>query len=215
MRRLLKKYGVATVFGLAALGLVIVMARDVAKAYGATNAPFTSEQGQSAKTYWPPLLDLYGVNFIQQSGNTWQYSVQPKYGGGLSGTYKQLRPLDTIPAIRVQLILPPGMKLIRYYVQSTDLMWRNSNHLGRQPVTNRKVVLVGGKPTWLYQGLNEGIIPTARFWLSLPNGRSQRCFSAVAVGLTRYRGRWVRIPHAPAQMAQPPGCSAAGTTTTP
>jgi hypothetical protein len=178
----------------------------------AGRAQAAPESRDQASKYYPPLVQNWRVfGPLKRQGNAAQYAIGLLHRGVLPYPVIE-RKKDIIPAMRTQLILPAGVKLLTrgsYKSRFSDHLWRSYWHRPI-PKTNLRWRIIHGAPTWkvLRVGANA---PRVAFWVS---GKPGQCFQAKTMGLYRRNRRWIRIPDAPVQTARTCLPSPTSTTTT-
>lgn len=181
--------------------LIAVKLADLARA-----AP--ASRGHASTHHSPLMLTLRVVGPLKRRGNAARYAIRLVHRGMMrSGTARR----NIVPAMRTQLILPDGMKLLRrgsYSSRFSDRLWRSYWHRPI-PDTNLRWRIIRGVPTWRVLKVGASA-PRVAFWV---RGRSSQCFQAKTIGMYRHDIRWVKILHAPTQTAKACLPSAAGATT--
>lgn len=206
MRRLLKKYGVATAIGLAALGLVVVMARDVAKAYAASDAPKVSNQANDSSPF------LFGP-FL------WSPATLPAKGpvlfkAGLNATdyFPIVRSARGFPMVQVVVTLPKGSRPLKTAVVLVGkLPWDKPLSKANRQVARFRDKRGLWHVRWRYLNLQLAPpVPSLRIMVSVPAGAQKVCVTAVASVYGAGKDRLGR----PAKPMRDQACATAASTAT-
>lgn len=164
-----------------------------------------------ASMHRPPMMQNLRVSGpLKRQGNAARYamSLVPR-----DLTSSQAARRNIVPAMRTQLILPDGMKLLtrgNYRSRFSDRLWRGAWHRP-MPSSNRRWRIVNGAPTWTVLRVGASA-PTVAFWVG---GHAGQCFRAKTVSMERRNGHWATIAHAPVETARTCLPSRAAPTTSP
>lgn len=185
--------------GYTALALAVLVGATLVAVKFAGRARAAPSSRDDVGKYYPRLMQRWQVfGPLRVQGNTAEYAISLRHPG--KRPYLRIgRRKDFVPAIRTQLVLPAGVKLLRrgrHKSLFSDRLWRSRWHRPI-PETNLRWSIIHGVPTW--KALKVGpSAPRVAFWVS---GQPGQCFQTKSIGMYRRSRHWKRIPSTLVQRA--------------
>lgn len=153
---------------------VLALCAVLLVAAGAQGASVTRH---TPTTKYPPLLDMFNVNYVKtlKNGTLW-FSVVLSYNGLMWPTYPQLKPNDSIPTVRTRLNVPSGVRIVK--TKFTMAPPNNGKYYKRYPAKDFRWKMVKGHPTWVFHSLRSVPLPEWRFYVRTSDASKPVCISA-------------------------------------
>lgn len=183
----------------ARLALVGLSVAALAAVGGAQAAP--SARSTPATTYYPNILDDFHSDFAgQKPGGLLLFSLTMVHLPSPVIRYRELRPNDIIPEVRLQLSLPAGASIVKR--RAFTIPPNNGKFFPRYSATNFRWQTSNGHLILTFRKLVTGVFVQWAFYIKVPTTSQAACISAVAT--------FPGVKHAPKQPTNPTGCSPAG-----